>query len=363
MKYPDETLALIWLSQSESLTARGRRLLMETHLSAAAALAAFGPADRALTGDKACAELTAARDTLAQTVARMDALGITALAPGDALFPVRLSRIPDPPALLYVRGTLPERPAVAIVGSRRDTRYGREQALRIARELAEAGVMIVSGLARGIDTAAHRGAVQAGGLTTGVLGCGLDSVYPPENAELARQLLALGGCLISESPIGAAPLPYHFPRRNRLISGLADGLLLIEATLRSGTQSTVNHALEQGKTIFALPGNVDAPGSELPLQLLKDGAELCTSASDILARLRLPDAPRAKAAAAPAQMPPDADDPILCALYREEKTFEELLQETGLPAQTLTARLSLMELDGQVERLPGRAFGLRRKDL
>ena len=258
-----------------------------------------------------------------------------------------------------MKGRPGQRPAVAIVGSRRDTRYGREMTRRIARDLAEAGVIIVSGLARGIDTAAHQGAVQVNGVSVGVLGCGLDSIYPKENTDLAASMLALGGCLISEFPVGAQPMPYHFPRRNRLISGLADGVLLIEATLRSGTQSTVNHALEQGRTVFALPGNVDAPGSELPLRLLKDGAEICTCASDILTHLKL-DVPIHKAPAVPVPEAPPTDDPVLRALAREDKTFEELLEETSLPAPTLTARLSLLELDGRIDRLPGRAYAVHR---
>ncbi len=356
MTYPEETAALIWLSLAESLTARGRRLLLDRAGCAAQALRQFGRDDAQWTGEKACRELEDARTALPKVLSRMDALGIRAVSAGDEAFPDRLREIPDAPDLLYLRGQLPRRPMVAIVGSRRDTRYGREQTLRIARDLADAGVCVVSGLARGIDTAAHRGAVQAGGVTVGVLGCGLDSVYPKENTALTEEILRLGGGLISEYPLGAAPLPYHFPHRNRLISGLADAVLLIEATLRSGTQSTVNHALAQGKTVFALPGNVDAPGSELPLQLLKDGAEMCTCASDILTRLKLP-APEAPARPDTA---PEPDDPILRALFREEKTFEELLEETRLPAQTLTARLGLLELEEKIDRLPGRSFGLSR---
>ena len=360
MTCSDNTKALIWLSMADSLTARGRRLLLEASGSPALAMAGFGPAARSVIGDKAWRELDTAGQRLDSDIARMDACGICAITPEDRDFPDILRFIPDAPELLYVKGLLRTRPTVSIVGSRHDTRYGRDQALRIACDLARAGVTIVSGLARGIDTAAHRGAVRAEGVTVAVLGCGLDSVYPPENAGLADEILKLGGALVSEYPPGTPPLPYHFPRRNRMISGLADGVLLIEATLRSGTQSTINHALEQGRTVFALPGNVDAPGSELPLQLLKDGAELCTCASDILTRLRFPECPAPVASDSPVGAPPE-DDPILAALYREDKTFEELLEETGLPAQTLTARLGLLELDGRVDRLPGRAFALHHK--
>ncbi len=357
MKYSEEARALIWLSMSESLTPRGRRLILDGKSTAAEALSGFDASSRTLIGDRAYRELSEAAAGLDSTVSRLEELGIRALSTADGDFPARLQGIPDAPELLYIKGTYAPKPTVAIVGSRRDTRYGREMAKRIARDLSEAGVTVVSGLARGIDTAAHQGTVQAGGLGIGVLGCGLDTMYPKENTELAGEMLKLGGCLISEFPVGAQPLPYHFPRRNRLISGLADGVLLIEATLRSGTQSTVNHALEQGRTVFALPGNVDAPGSELPLRLLKDGAELCTCASDILTNLKI-------SAPAPDPVPGSpaapSDDPVLSALEREDKTFEELLEETGLPAASLTAKLSLMELDGQIDRLPGRSYAIHR---
>ena len=359
MTCTEENRALVWLSMSESLTPRGRRLLVESAGSAGKALASFGVPARTVVGDKAYRELGEAAARLDETFARMDELGIRAVSAEDGDFPDRLRHIPDVPSLLYMKGDIRPRPSVAIVGSRRDTRYGREMTRRIAHDLAEVGVTVVSGLARGIDTAAHQGAVQANGISVGVLGCGLDDVYPKENKELAAKMLSLGGGLLSEYPIGAAPLPYHFPRRNRLISGLADGVLLIEATLRSGTQSTINHALEQGHTVFALPGNVDSPGSELPLQLLKDGAELCTCASDILKHLKLNTPDRTPAIPVPSNAV-QSNDPIIHALEREDKTFEELLEETGLPAPTLTARLRLLELDGKIDRLPGRAYALHR---
>ena len=212
-------------------------------------------------------------------------------------------------------------------------------------------------MASGIDAWAQRGALDIHGRTFSVLGCGVNVCYPRENYSLYREIAEGHGGLISEFTPDALPLSWHFPIRNRLISGLSDGVLLIEATLRSGTQSTVNHALEQGRMVFALPGNVDAPGSELPLRLLKDGAELCTCASDILTHLKVTK-PVQEHTPAPQAAP--LDDPVLRALEREDKTFEELLEETGLPAAQLTAKLSLMELDGQIDRLPGRAYAIHR---
>ena len=334
---------------------------MERHGSASAAYEAFSYDARRLVGEKAYAELAKAKerglDALSEALAGQ---GVAALTLKEAGYPARLRPVPDAPELLYVRGQLSERPAVAIVGSRHDTRYGRDMAFRLARDLAAAGVTVVSGLARGIDTAAHRGALAAKGRTVAVLGCGLDQVYPPDNRDLAQEIVRTGGALVSEFPLGASPLPYHFPRRNRIISGLADALLLIEAALRSGTQSTVNHALEQGRTVFALPGNVDAPGSELPIKLLKEGAELCACASDILCRLPgvAPSNNGEASPCSPAEAEQASGDPVVRALLREEKTFEELLAETGLAPGDLSARLSLLELDEVIEKRAGRAYAL-----
>ncbi len=360
MTYSRRARALIFLSQAESLTPRGRRLIDEKLGGPENALENFSSDLRRLTGDRAYRELAAARDRGADAlIGDLEKAGVRAVTADDAEYPEKLRTIPDAPELLYVRGTLPDGPALSVVGSRHNTRYGRDCAFRLSRDTAACGVWIVSGLARGIDTAAHQGALAGNGKTAAVLGCGIDIVYPPENKELAEQIVASGGALISEFPLGTPPLPYHFPRRNRIISGLTDALLLVEAALRSGTQSTVSHALDQGRTVFALPGNIDSPGSELPLKLLKEGAEICTCPSDILSRLRVPERrpeipvmPDADAAA--------ADHPVLRALHLEEKTFEELLEETGLDAGTLSGELSLLELDGKIEKRPGRAYALAR---
>ena len=357
----DYAKGLILLSQAESLTPRGRRLIDEKMGGPEAVLKDFSPAVKKLVGEKAWQELREALEKgLEALTDAMEKEGVTALTRWEAEFPGRLRDIPDAPELLYVKGVLPQGPALAVVGSRHDTRYGRESAFSLSRDTAKSGVVIVSGMARGIDTAAHRGALAAQGRTVAVLGCGVDVIYPPENRDLAAQIAASGGALVSEYPLGTAPLPYHFPRRNRIISGLSDALLLIEAALKSGTQSTVNHALDQGRTVFALPGNIDAPGSELPLKLLKDGAEICTCAWDIVSRL--PAVPALKREEEPGVPAAPPDHPVLKALFYEEKTFEELLSETGLAPADLSSELSLLELDGQVEKRPGRAYALARGD-
>ena len=300
-------------------------------------------------------------------VRRLDSMGANAVGMNGPDYPKRLLNIQDPPKALFYKGKLPGdgMPGAAIIGARRDTRYGRQQAYRIARDLAAAGVVIVSGLARGIDSAAHLGALDGGGITAAVLGNGIRTVYPAENLDLAARIVASGGCVISEFAPDAPPLGYHFPIRNRIISGMSDAVILIEAQKKSGTATTINHALEQGKEIFALPGNVDSPGSELPLALLRDGAQMCTRAGDVIETMRWsplgaqisifdeedkPKSPRARCA-----------DPVLDAILRDDKTFEELLDETGLEASELSARLTVLEIEGRIQRIGGRAYGAVRQ--
>ena len=279
----------------------------------------------------------------------------------DACYPKRMRDIPDPPIILFWRGELPpeEEKTAAVIGARRCSAYGRSMAERFGSALAKEGVAVISGMAMGIDGYAQSAAVNAGGRSFAVLGCGVDQAYPAVNRPLYESLLTAGG-VISEYKPGTPPLPYHFPRRNRIISGLSDALLLIEAALRSGTQSTVNHALDQGRMVFALPGNIDSPGSELPLKLLKEGAEMCTCPSDILSRLHVPERRTEEREALSASGPAPADHPVLRALRLEEKTFEELLSETGMDAGSLSGELSLLELDGKIEKRPGRAYALVR---
>ena len=279
---------------------------------------------------------------------------------GGADYPPALAALPDAPDVLFVKGQCRFERAVAIVGSRKCTRYGSAQAIRIARALSARGVAVISGLAKGIDTAAHTGALEGGGPTVGVLGSGFLEFYPAENKALAERIISQGGGVITEYPPAAPPLPYHFPLRNRLISGLAKAVLLVEAQEKSGTHSTLLHARRQGKAIFALPGNVDAPGSALPLKMLKEGALICTGADDICAAMGWQGESPVQASFL---IPDDAesDDPILRCLALEEKTLEELLQETQIPIGEMSTRLTLLELSGEIERRAGRAYARVRK--
>ncbi len=271
-------------------------------------------------------------------------------------YPELLRAIPDPPALLYVRGRLPEGDALAVVGSRRASAQGQRLTAEICGALATAGLAIVSGLARGIDTAAHQGALACDGLTLGVLGCGIDQVYPPENARLFQQIAEQGG-LVSEYPPGAPPLAAHFPGRNRIISGLCRGVLVVEAAAGSGSLITVDFALEQGRDVFAVPAPVYSATSQGVNQLLKDGARLVTSAADILDSLALERVGRSR----PKQPPlPLLLPPPLQKLHEllgdEPLHVDELVRRSGLTPREVSASLLDLELQGGVTQLPGMRF-------
>lgn len=271
----------------------------------------------------------------------------------DPDYPQALLQIEDPPLLLWRMGAvgLPATPALAIVGSRNPTPQGLENAERFARAVAEAGVTVVSGLALGIDGAAHRGALGGGRpgrlATIAVVGTGLDRVYPKQHLALAREIAA-GGALVSEYPLGTPPLAQHFPRRNRLIAGLAQGTLVVEAALQSGSLITARLAAEQGKEVFAVPGSIHSPQSRGCHALLRQGAKLVESAQDILEELQL--APARASVAGPA---PPAEDALLEALGYDPVGLDALIARTGIPAGTLQARLLELELAGAVARLPG----------
>ncbi len=361
MGFTDEQLARVWL-QCAPMGAWNRLNALKKEWGGALGVwRQFTPALYETLGHENFAALADSRAVRCGPVLRaLEALNARALFYGEDDYPAALLPIENPPDVLFVRGSMPPAgtPAVAIVGSRRATRYGFSQARRIARELAEKGVTVVSGLARGIDAAAHWGALDGHGRTVAVLGSGVGMLYPPENKELAERILASGGAVVSELAPDAPPLPYHFPVRNRIISGLSHAVLLIEAQRKSGTHFTVDYALNQGREVFALPGCVDAPGSELPLALLKEGAGLCTCAQDILCRMGWEDKPPEQGSFL--ADPGEEADPILRALALEEKTLEELIAETGLAAGELGTQLTLLEISGKIERRAGRAYALVR---
>jgi DNA processing protein len=277
-------------------------------------------------------------------------------------YPKSLFEIPDPPPFLYVKGALRSHErAIAIVGSRRATSYGLLTAGKLSEALAGHGVCIVSGMARGVDTAAHKGALHAGGRSIGVLGCGVDGIYPPENRPLFEQMAEKGG-LVSEFPLGTQPLAENFPRRNRIISGLSSGVLVVEAAEKSGSLITAQYALEQGRDVFAVPGNISFATSRGCNRLIKQGAKLVDCVEDILEEL--PEYLRA-AADAPLFQPP----PRTFALTPKEATIYELLarsplhiddiiSQTELTAGEVSSMLLHLELKGAVTPLPGTHYAV-----
>lgn len=263
-------------------------------------------------------------------------------------YPEALRNLPDPPAWLYIKGDPAwlSRPMVAIVGSRNATPQGRRDAQAFAQALAEAGLVIVSGLAEGIDTAAHEGGLAGGG-TVAVVGTGLDRVYPAKNRALAHRL-AEQGAIVSEFALGTQPKPGHFPRRNRIISGLSLGVLVIEAAPDSGSLITARLAAEQGREVFALPGSIHSPLSRGCHALIKQGAKLVESAADILEELRFQWAPTYVDTRKPQET-----DALLGLMGPEPMGLDALVTVSGLTVDTVSAMLLAHELDGKVAALPG----------
>lgn len=266
---------------------------------------------------------------------------------GNAGYPALLAEIPDPPARLWVRGDAPlevlERTAVAIVGARACSAYGRSVARLLAAEAAAAGAVVISGLARGVDGEAHRGALASGGRTVAVLGCGIDRDYPAAHAELARAIVAGGGLVVSEYEPGVEPAPWRFPARNRIIAGLAPATVVVEARERSGALITADFALEDGRDVLAVPGEITSSLSAGTNALLRLGAAPATCSADVLEVLGLE--PPGATAGAP-------DDPaavaLLAAIAAGAGTPDELTRTTGLAAGELAAALALLELAGAV---------------
>jgi DNA processing protein len=289
---------------------------------------------------------------------RLAASGARVLDLLSEQYPKLLLEIPDPPPFLYLKGELKgSEPAVAIVGSRRATQYGLCTATRLARDLAACGVTVVSGMARGIDTAAHWGAVKAGGRSVAVLGCGIDQVYPPENEALCRAVAA-SGALLSEFPLGTAPLAENFPRRNRIISALSRGVVVVEAGEHSGSLITARYALEQGREVFAVPGNVTCSGSRGGNGLIKEGAKLVERVEDILEELSLPPPASGALEGPPACSLTAPEAELYVLLCRGPLQIDDIIVQSQLTAGEVSATLLGLELKGAVARLPGGHFAV-----
>lgn len=314
-------------------------------------------------GEKAARAIVRSRtdESVEQEIEALDRLGARLLTILDPDYPLLLARIYDPPPFLYClgSGSFQDRPVIAMVGSRNASEYGRKITERLAYSLALAGVIVVSGLARGIDTAAHSGALIAKGRTVAVLGSGLDVIYPPENRNLVEQITE-NGLVCSEFPLGALPERPHFPVRNRIISGLSLGVVIVEATQHSGSLITARLALEQGREVFAVPGSVESFKSSGTHGLIKQGAKLVEHAQDILDELPGYIGPSKPESEAPAPAPaPDlsADQRrIWDLLAAGPKQIDLLARETGLAVGPLLSHLLDMELKGVIKQLPGKFF-------
>jgi DNA processing protein len=303
-------------------------------------------------------------------------LGVWMVHMEDPRYPPALRQIYDPPPALYIKGTLDraDNLAIGIVGCRRCSLYGQEQSSRLAHLLAAAGFTIVSGMARGIDTAAHTGALAAEGRTLAVQGCGLSRVFPPENAKLFELISASGAC-ISELPLRAEPLAENFPPRNRIIAGLSLGTIVVEAGLRSGALITAQAALESNREVMAVPGKVDSPLSQGPHRLIKEGAKLIETVEDVMEALgyigeQLKDhtALTAKETTEKVEMPlletaklnlKGHEKTIYDALGKEPLHIDQLIADTSLPAGAVNASVVSLRLKGLIKQLPGNLFTKR----
>ena len=306
-------------------------------------------------------------------LAKAASAGVNIVSLDDLAYPAQLKQIYDPPLILYVRGTVEtiSQPGIALVGTRHPTPYGSGMAERLACDLAARGLVIFSGMARGVDTAGHRGAIAGKGKTVAVFGTGVDVIYPKENSRLLEQILALGGAAISEFPLETFPAPQNFPIRNRIISGISLGVLVVEAAEYSGTRITARCALEQNREVFAVPGNVTNKGSWTPNTLIKQGAKLVATWEDVWEELPgevrltlLPEGSGESQAGQTASLFGETElspheKKIFAMLKSDEATqIDEIVErlEPGLSSSEIFAALFELELAGKVKQLPGKNF-------
>ncbi len=365
----DALHAVLTLTFTPGLGPRKIKGLLE-HFGSAEALSGATPAElTAVEGvGRKLAETIASSRTIARTkadaeLARAERLGVTLLSLGSREYPESLAQIYDPPPVLYVRGALPEGVrgelsdlrSLGVVGTRNASPYGLGLSHRLSRELAAAGVAIVSGLALGVDTAAHEGALEApAGATVAVLGSGVDIIYPSQNRRLAEHILEGRGAVVSEYRLGTGPRAEYFPGRNRIISGLSRGVLVVEGGKKSGALITAEYALEEGRTVFAIPGRIGDPKAEGALELLRQGAVLTQNIDDIVSEFgwrSAPPAPKPELPGFPGE---------LAALIRRrgEPLLDDLIMATGKSAPELLPTLITLELQGVIRSLPSGRYSV-----
>ncbi|TAM42768.1 DNA-protecting protein DprA [bacterium] len=315
----------------------------------------------AVCGEKIAQNIAAFNSRLLEddlVLAKKSGLRIITLFDRD--YPRLLKEIPGAPIVLYVSGNISvaDNPSIGIVGSRRASFYGSNNAEKFAAELSAQGITIISGMARGVDTCAHKGALKAKGRTVAVMGSGFSHIYPPENAGLSKKI-SENGAVISEFPMKTKPLAQNFPRRNRLISGLSLGVLVAEAARNSGALITADFALEQGREVFALPGRIDSLGSTGPNSLLKQGAKLVTCCEDILEELNLPFSPvvdHEREAAGRKLSSSKEEEMVYGCISREAITIDELMEKTSKPCGYLASLILKLQFKKLIRELPGKQF-------
>lgn len=361
MAYTMEERCRIWLSKADMASRKMCRLL-DIYGSAQAVWEAFAQDFEKVLGHQTYRALMEYRDEslLDQIVDAMEEKGVRALFPEGGLYPPLLMSIDCPPPILYSLGdpAILTGKAIALVGTRTPSRYGQDMAFSLGKELGQNGVTVVSGFARGVDTAAHSGCLHGGGKTAAVQGCGLDIVYPPENAEFFKSVLESGGLFLSEYPLGSKPANYHFPDRNRILSGVSNGVVLVEGRLKSGGMITVGHALEQGREVFALPGPVNREGSEAPHKIIREGARLVTCGKDILEDMGwlAQDMPAGRKETESVLIP--GQEKVIPLLQKEDLTFEELAIKLAMDTPSLNSLLTIMELAGIIKKSAGNLYSL-----
>ena len=359
----DELGAWLRLIETPDVGRESARRLLASFGSPQSVIGASTSARRAVVGPKAATALATATNALAALVTatlawlEADTPETRAIIPlGDVRYPRALLDVADPPLLLYAQGRvdLLNSPSIAIVGSRNPTPQGADNARAFAAHLSGAGYTIISGMALGIDGAAHEGGLSAPGSTVAVVGTGLDRVYPKRHLKLAHRIADVG-VIVSEFSLGTPPLPPNFPLRNRIIAGLAQGTLVVEAALKSGSLITARMASDAGREVFAIPGSIHSPQSRGCHALIRQGAKLVECAQDILEELLPPRTVHVDQCTINGT-PASADDPLLAALGFDPVTLDALCARTGWSAADLSVRLFDLELGGRVARLPGQLF-------
>lgn len=359
----DHLLACLALSGAE-LAPRAWRLLVERFGSPEGVLDASDTELAAIKGISAQVRtrIVTARDhheKAEAVLARLEEIGATAVPFDSPDYPPLLKQIPDPPGLLYVRGQLTEadRFSIAIVGSRHPRPYGLQMSRKLGEDLARGGLTVVSGGARGIDSAAHEGALASGGRTIAVLGCGVDISYPAENRDLFTRI-ASQGAVVSEFPPGAPPESWRFPRRNRIISGISRGVIVCDATEDSGSLITATCAAEHNRDVFAVPGNVDSGHNKGAHRLLKEGAKLVENAEDVFAELGMEPGPGP--APSPVPVPEisvsSEERRVLELLDLEPLPLDDIIEKAGMPASDVAGALTFLEMKRLIKRVAGPAY-------